>query len=200
MPKRILSSSFFNRPTVAVARDLLGKWLVHDVGPSVAGGARQRLELMITEVEAYDGPRDLASHARRGMTPRTKVMFGAPGVFYIYFIYGMHWMANVVTGPAGYPAAVLLRAGAYRDPKTGAWIRVKGPGLLTRHLRIGGTANGVAATKRNGLWFEDRGDLPIKVKGAKIVASKRVGVDYAGPLWSAKRYNFTLSRSPQPRS
>lgn len=182
---KILPASFFARPTIEVARELLGKWLVSDLPED------GRREIMITEVEAYDGPRDLASHASRGLTSRTKVMFGPAGVFYIYFVYSTHWMANVVTGPAGYPAAVLLRAGEYEDPKIGALVRVKGPALLARHLGITGSANGLAALRRNGLWFEDR--RKSEDGGArKIVASKRIGVDYAGPVWAEKRYNFTL--------
>ena len=184
---RILPSSFFNRPTVVVARDLLGKWLVSE--RAGADGKTVRRALMITETEAYDGPRDRASHASRGMTPRNRPMFGPPGAFYVYFVYGMHWMANVVTGPAGYPAAVLLRAGLEEgagDKKQG----VKGPALLARCLGITGAMSGLAASKKNGLWFEDRGPLP---RGTKITATKRIGVEYAGPVWSAKRYNFKVA-------
>src|SRR3989338_2229715 len=102
--RKILPQSFFDRPTLAVARALLGKFLVRRTG-------KKTLEAMITEVEAYDGPEDRASHASRGITPRTKIMFGEAGRLYVYFTYGMHWMLNVVTGSRGYPAAVLIRAG-----------------------------------------------------------------------------------------
>jgi len=83
------------------------------------------------------GPDDLASHAARGRTKRNKVMFGPPGMFYVYFVYGMHWMLNVVTGPVGYPAAVLIRG----------IEGIQGPGRLTKALRINGNLNGRAAGK-----------------------------------------------------
>lgn len=186
--KKILSPAFFDRPTTTVARGLLGMWIVSK------GGDR---ELMITEVEAYDGPRDRASHANRGRTARTDVMFGPPGVFYIYFVYGMHWMVNVVTGPAGYPAAVLLRAGVWRDPETGDWVRVDGPGRLARFLGVSGVMNRLPARRRSGIWFEDRG---TRIPRGAIVASKRIGVDYAGPVWSNKYYNFRAKTVPAPKA
>ena len=102
--KKVLAQPFFDRPTLMVARKLLGKYLTRCWrGRTIA--------LMVTEVEAYDGPHDRASHASRGRTPRNYLMFGEAGRFYVYFTYGMHWLVNIVTGPHGYPAAVLLRAG-----------------------------------------------------------------------------------------
>lgn len=100
-----LPRSFFDRPVLEVAPDLLGCSLVHD---SAAGTVAVRL----TEVEAYDGGNDPGSHAFRGPTPRTAVMFGPPGHAYVYFSYGMHWCVNLVCHPAGRAGAVLLRAGA----------------------------------------------------------------------------------------
>jgi len=144
---------------------------------------------MITEVEAYDGPLDRASHAFRGRTPRTTVMFGPAGVFYVYFTYGMHWMVNAVTGPEGYPAAVLLRAGEYRDLKTGKAIAIKGPARLTKFLGITGAENRLPSARKSGLWFEDR---DVRVPRSKIIAAKRVGVDYAGEIWAQKEYNFKI--------
>jgi DNA-3-methyladenine glycosylase len=99
----ILSPVFFDRPADQVAHDLIGcrlNWTRGDNSHSRT----------ITETEAYVGPHDLASHAARGRTKRTEVMFGEPRTLYLYFVYGMHWMLNVVTGPVGYPAAVLVRA------------------------------------------------------------------------------------------
>lgn len=169
--KWILPVEFYNRPTLEVAGDLLGKFLVRRLedGSEVA--------LPIHEVEAYDGFEDQASHARRGVTPRTAVMYGPPGVFYVYFCYGIHWLLNVVTGPEKYPAAVLIRgAGAY-----------SGPARLTKALAINGSQNRAAATARSELWLEDRGATPA---AAEVSLTPRIGVDYAGPEWSAKPYRF----------
>jgi DNA-3-methyladenine glycosylase len=144
---------------------------------------------MITEVEAYDGHLDLASHARRGITPRTKVMFGEAGQFYVYFTYGIHWMLNVVTGPKKYPAAILIRGGIYTDPKTKQEIFINGPARLTRFLGIDKSFNEKPAVRNTGLWLEDRGTI---IRDADISESKRIGVDYAGPIWSEKKYNLKI--------
>jgi DNA-3-methyladenine glycosylase len=99
---KVLDSKFFDRSAEAVAHDMIGCRLCWRKG-------YQTLSRTITETEAYTGPDDLASHASRGRTKRNEAMFGPPGIFYVYFVYGMHWMLNVVTGPIGYPAAVLIR-------------------------------------------------------------------------------------------
>ena len=169
--RRILSQNFFNQSTPIVARRLIGKYLVRR-------WRDQETALLITEVEAYDGPRDLASHASRGRTPRTKIMFGPAGRFYVYFTYGMHWLVNIVTGPQNYPAAVLIRAGKYYNPKKQAWIFVDGPARLTKFLHITGAQNEEIADHENGLWFEDRG---IRVGTKNVIAGKQICVDYA---WS----------------
>ncbi len=183
--RKALAKSFYDRPTLAVAKGLLGKYLVRYYrGKTIA--------LMVTEVEAYDGPRDMASHASRGRTPRNELMFGEAGRFYVYFTYGMHWLANIVTGPRGYPAAVLLRAGVSRDREMGALRRVQGPARFTKFLHVGRAQNGKRASKRNGLWFEDRG---VRIPRTAIAAQKRVGVDYAGAVWANKKYNFALRDS-----
>lgn len=189
MMKKVLAASFFNRPTLAVAEKLLGKYLVRRY-------RGKTLAFMIAEVEAYDGPRDRASHAHSGETPRNRPMFGPAGRFYVYFTYGMHWLANIVTGPRGYPAAVLLRGGVYGNPRMGrkphaAPRTVNGPARLAKFLHIGRAQNGKPVSQRAGLWFENRG---VKVPPGAIVAQKRVGVDYAGPVWANKKYNFALRR------
>jgi len=102
---KVLDSKFFDRSAEDVSHDLIGCRLCWRKGD-------QTLSRTITETEAYIGPEDLASHAARGRTKRNEVMFGPPGTFYVYFVYGMHWMLNVVTGPIGYPAAVLERSSA----------------------------------------------------------------------------------------
>ncbi len=103
-PSAILQPAFFDRQADIVARDLPGRTL----GRHFEGG--KQIALTITETEAYLGPHDLASHAARGRSARTEVMYGPPGTLYVYLVYGLHWMLNVVTGPVGYPAAVLRRA------------------------------------------------------------------------------------------
>lgn len=192
--RKALTRSFFDRPTLVVARELLGKYIVHDHDGKT-------ISLMITEVEAYDGANDLASHASRGRnskaghTPRATIMFGEAGRFYMFFTYGMHWMANVVTGAKNYPAAILLRGGVFKDETRDAnkmqikKILINDPARLTNFLKIDGTLNGKPARRATGVWFEDRG---VKISRSDIIASKRIGVDYAGPIWAGKEWNFRI--------
>ena len=116
----ILPPSFYNQSTLKVAQDLLGCFLVilpDGKSPTIplsgrahANSARRISKFKIVETEAYNGPNDLASHASRGRTARNSVMFGQPGIIYVYFTYGMHYMLNIVTEGKDYPAAVLIRA------------------------------------------------------------------------------------------
>ncbi len=170
--RKILRKSFFARPTLIVARELIGKFLVRKTG-------KREAAVMITETEAYDGHKDRASHASRGETLRNKPMFGEPGRFYVYFVYGMHEMLNIVTGPKGYPAAVLIRG----------TVGTAGPGKLTKFLKITRSLNSKVAKPESGLWFEDRG---VKINKKDIRQTPRVGVAYAGAVWSKKRYRFLL--------
>lgn len=178
--QKILPASFFDRPVIRTAKNLLGKYLIRR-------WRGKEISLLITEVEAYDGPHDLASHASHGRTRRTKIMFGPAGVFYVYFTYGMHWLINIVTGPKDYPAAILIRAGEYCDAKTKKWVLINGPARLTKFLHITGAQNGKTAGRKTDLWLENRG---IKIRRWDVVASKRIRVDYAGPVWSEKKWNF----------
>lgn len=163
-----LTSEFFNRPTPLVAEELLGKFLIREY-------EGHRWVLMITEVEAYDGPDDKASHAYKGRTERTEPMFAHAGTLYVYLVYGMHWMLNIVTGPKDYPAAILVRSALIMLP-TGEIEHIDGPAKLTRFLRIGKEFNAQEATEQSGLWFEDR-DMAIPRE--HIIRKKRIGVDYA---------------------
>ena len=158
------------KKTVMLARWLLGKVLVR---------ARRGREtaVLITEVEAYDGPRDRASHASRGRTPRNAVMFAPGGRWYVYLCYGVHEMLNLVTGPRDYPAAILIRGVA----------GVAGPGRVTRALGIDRKLNATAATRASGLWIEDRG---VRVPRRLVQATPRIGVDYAGPVWAGKKWRL----------
>ncbi len=169
----ILTRDFYARPTLTVASELLGKYLVRRTRAGLQAA-------MIHEVEAYIGPHDLACHGRFGGTARTEVMFGPAGHWYVYLCYGIHWMLNVVTDREGWPAAVLLRgAGEFT-----------GPGKLTKGLKITQRLNTLAAEQATGLWIEDRG---LHVRRSQIERSPRIGVDYAGP-WKTKDYRFVLRR------
>jgi len=162
---------FFNRPTLVVAEDLLGKFLVRKIGA-------KNLALMITEVEAYDGFQDKGSHAHRGQTPRNVCMFGPPGFWYVYLVYGMHWMLNVVTREKGYPAAVLIRGVQ----------GVNGPARVTKVFKISKLLNGKKADSFSGLWIEDRW---VVVRKKDISKKPRIGIDYAG-AWAKKPWRFIL--------
>ena len=175
MRNRVLGKLFFDRPTLRVARELLGKYLVRR---SASRRRPREIARMITEVEAYVGPEDRASHASRGQTPRNAVMFGPPGVWYVYFIYGMHWMLNIVTERPGYPAAILIRGVE----------GISGPGRVTKFFRVGKGLNGKPASRIFGLWIEDRS---VRIPPRAIRRSPRIGVEYAGP-WKSKLWRFCL--------
>jgi DNA-3-methyladenine glycosylase len=174
-----LSSNFFNRNTVQVAQDLLGKFLVHKKGDKI-------FSARITETEAYCGQKDLACHASKGLTPRTKVLFGAPGTTYVYLVYGMHHCLNFVTREEGQPEAVLIRA---VDMENGG-----GPGKLCRLFGIDRSHNNLPLNN-DMVWVEDRGEI---VKRSAIVKTKRIGVDYAGP-WKDKLWRFVLQSTHDTR-
>jgi DNA-3-methyladenine glycosylase len=171
----ILDRAYFNRPTLDVARSLIGKYLIRDNGQRLLAGK-------IVEVEAYVGPEDKACHASKGRTVRTEVLFGPPGHAYVYLCYGMHEMLNVVTEQDGFPAAILLRAVECHGRL------IDGPGRLTRAFGIDRRLNRCDLTAGDALWFEDRGEsLP---RGA-LKTYPRIGVDYAGE-WAQKPWRFRL--------
>jgi len=177
----VLRADFYQRPALVVARELLGKFLV------VRKKNGRVVAKMITEVEAYDGIRDKASHASRGKTARNAAMFEAGGIWYVYFVYGMYEMLNVVVGRKDYPAALLIRGVE----------GVHGPGKLTKTLGITRRFNGLPASRVTGLWIEDRG---VRVPRSAIKTSPRIGVAYAGPVWSKKHYRFFLVRHDSIRT
>ena len=178
MPRIVKAKAFRSRKTVTIARRLLGKFLVRST-------ARGSVAAMITEVEAYDGEHDRACHARNGRTARNAVMYAPGGIWYVYLCYGVHELLNLVTGPRGYPAAVLIRG------IDGA----SGPGRLTRVLGIGRRLNGAACAQESGLWIEDRG---VRVPRRAITATPRIGVDYAGPVWARKPWRYVLTCPQAP--
>jgi DNA-3-methyladenine glycosylase len=175
-----LTRSFYARDTREVARELLGKVLVHLDG-DVRRAAR------IVETEAYHGAEDLASHARFGPTRRAGIMFGPPGVAYVYLIYGLSHCVNVVTGPEGFASAVLLRAG---EPMEGCLHRTKGPGNLCRALAIRRERHNGADLSGDRLFIED-----APPPAEEIVATPRVNVKFAGE-WAARPWRYLLAGSP----
>ena len=175
-----LPRSFYNRDTIVVARELLGKHLVHVTPAGTLVGR-------IVETEAYLGPHDLAAHSSKGLTERTKIMFGPPGFAYVYLIYGMHHCMNVVTEPAGNGAAVLLRA---LEPVSPLAARANGPGLLCRALAIDRRLNG------HDLLSDDFFiAAPEFVMDHRIVKRPRIGVEYAG-LWAKRHLRFYIKGNP----
>lgn len=176
---RKLARDFYARDTEEVARALPGMHLVH------RDGALER-RARIVEVEAYVGAHDLASHSSKGITPRTRTMYGAPGHAYVYLIYGMHHCMNVVTEPEGHGAAVLLRA---VEPLAGIEGNTRGPGLLCRALGLHLGHNGLDLLG-DALWIEQ----PAGYEAPQIVARPRIGVDYAG-AWAAAPLRFYIAGS-----
>lgn len=183
----ILLREFYNRPTLKVARELIGARLIRILD-------RQRLVGIITETEAYIGENDLGCHAKAGRTARTAVMFGPPGHAYVYFTYGNHWMLNVVTQREGYPAAVLLRA---IQPIEGAEVisarrngrDTFGPGKLTQALGITKSENGVDLTQTgSGLWIE----AGQNVRDPLVTKGPRVGLNTVPEPWKSKPWRFLV--------
>ena len=160
-----LSKRFYQQDTLKVAQNLLGCFLVRQIGKKIIKG-------MIVETEAYIGEDDLACHASRGRTPRTEIMYGEAGRAYVYMVYGMHHCLNVVTEKKNFPAAVLIRGIAVE----GGNVMLDGPGKLCRFLKIDRKFNGWDLTEGKKLWIEKG----IKIKKPRIKKSKRVGIDYAG--------------------
>jgi len=175
-----LPLAFYARDTRAVARDLLGKVIVH-----VHRGVRRSAR--IVETEAYHGPRDRASHARFGLTRRAAVMFGPPGVAYVYLVYGTSHCMNVVTGREGFPSAVLLRAG---EPLERCLHGTSGPGNLCRALGITRERDDRRDLGGEVLFLEDAPPPP-----ERIAAAKRVNVHYAGP-WADRPWRYLLLGNP----
>jgi len=182
-----LSRSFYEQPTLEVARQLLGKYLVrkHPDGTTIG---------RIVETEAYVGPQDKACHASRGRTPRTEIMFGPAGHAYVYFVYGFHHMLNIVTEQVDFPAAVLIRA---VEPVAGVGLMKKrrsvelpralasGPGKLCEAFAVDRTLNGSDLCGRV-LYIRDDNEPAPKVR-----VRPRIGVDYAG-IWKHKPWRFLV--------
>lgn len=169
-----LTPSWFDRPVLDAARELLGMNLCRRMPDGSV------LRLRINETEAYDGPEDLACHASKNRrTPRNAVMFGPAGHYYIYLCYGVHWLLNIVTGPVDYPAAVLLRGAG----------EANGPGKLTKRMAITKAQNLHPVGKAADLWVEVSG---APLTGDNVLRTARIGVGYAGEHWANVPYRFVI--------
>lgn len=164
-----LPYSFYHRPCLDVARNLVGKVLVHRVDG-------QEYRLRITETEAYCGESDTACHAHKGRTKRTEVMYMEAGTIYIYLCYGVHWMLNIVTGEIDQPEAVLIRA---------CEGKMNGPGKLTKALKITGALNR-GSILGDELWIEDDGFT------CAVATDTRVGIGYASEEDQSRLWRFKL--------
>lgn len=166
-----LEYTFFHRECLEVARDLVGKILVHQT-------AGEEFRLRISETEAYCGESDTACHAHKGRTPRTEVFYMPAGTIYVYLCYGIHWMLNIVTGEPEAPQAVLIRA----------CIDAPGPGKLTKALGITGELNKQSILAPNTtLWFEDDGFR------CEILSKKRIGIGYASQEDQDRLWRFKIA-------
>ncbi len=184
----ILPRAFYDRPTLIVARELLGARLVR-----VLNGVR--LAGIILETEAYIGEEDLGCHARAGRTPRTQVMYGPPGHAYVYFNYGNHWLLNAVTEREGFPAAVLIRA---IWPVEGIEVIAArrggrdtfGPGKVCQALGIGRGENGADLTSNHaGVWIEAGVSLPDWA----VTTGPRVGLYSVPEPWKSIPWRFRVT-------
>ena len=182
-----LPRKFYNRPTLTVARELIGARLVH-----ISRG--KKLVGLITETEGYIGEEDLACHAKAGYTKRTAPMYGSPGHAYVYFTYGNHWMLNAVTEQEGFPAAVLIRA---IQPIEGVELMMKrrqgrdtfGPGKLTQALGITVSQNYADLTDPDsGLWIE----AGVKIPDSSVTIGARVGLNTTPEPWFSKPWRFLV--------
>ena len=173
-----LDRKFFTQPTLEVAKNILGKYLIVNREGKFQIG-------QIVETEAYIGKEDKASHASCGKTERNKIMWEKGGKLYVYLIYGMYHCLNIVTERRGFPAAILIRA---IKPIFGILGKTDGPGKLCRELGITTKDTGVDITKSEEIYIKDIGQRP-----ERILATPRIGVDYAGE-WAKKKWRFVLTK------
>jgi DNA-3-methyladenine glycosylase len=161
---------FYIRDVLEVAPDLIGKNLILKL-PDHTFACYQ-----IADVEAYRGNEDRACHASKGKTSRTEVMFREGGYLYVYLIYGMYWMLNIVTGTEGVPQAVLIRGLA----------GISGPGRVTKNLTIDRSYYGEDLVTSGRIWLEDTGALP------EFKTGPRIGIDYAGEYWKSRPWRYFI--------
>ncbi len=194
MKNKKLLRNFYTRDTLIVAKELLGKYIVRKT-------EKGKLIGKIIETEAYIGPQDKASHAYKGKrTARNEVEYLTGGHIYIYLVYGMYWQLNITTAGAGEPECVLIRAiepifNDYKNPKSQNLKYINsltnGPGKLCRWLNLDKSFYGEDLTKSKRIWLEDR---KADVEPFQIIATGRIGIDYAGPYWSRRKWRFLYKR------
>ena len=181
-----LTRQFYLQPALRVAKKLLGKYLVHQIGSKKIIGK-------IVETEAYPGPQDLASHAQHNkITSRNLAEYMIGGHIYIYLVYGMYWQLNISTGLSGRPECVLIRAVEPTKTTHAPTPSTNGPGKLCNYLKINQRHYGSDLVTSREIWLEP-GE---KVSAKNIVAAKRIGIDYAGPYWTNKKWRFYLKNTP----
>ncbi len=168
----MFKKSFFKKRPLEIAPLILGSYLAVRKKGKIS-------RFLINEIEVYDGEEDLANHASSGKTERTKIMYEEGGVLYVYIVYGMHYMLNIVTGEGDYPSAILIRGVE----------GIEGPGRLTKALGIDKSYNGLLVGDKSGVWIEKG----LKIHKKKIKKLPRVGVDYAGAKWSKKPFRYLLN-------
>jgi len=177
-----LKRSFFVRPTLKVARELLGKFLVRKI-------KKEKLLGKIVETEAYIGPEDKASHASGGrITKRCQIVYSNGGRVYIYLCYGIHWMLNIVTAPKDKPECVLIRALESLGKEKKLKKIASGPGKLCNWLNLDKSFYGEDLAKSKRIWLEDKG---VKIKKSQIISAERIGIDYAG-AWANRLWRFYI--------
>jgi len=196
----ILAQFFYQRNTLQVAEDLIGKIIVRKQGDHLLKG-------IIVETEAYIGKEDSACHAAKGKTKRTEIMFGEAGYAYVYFVYGMHYMFNIVTEKPAFPAAVLIRA---IEPVAGIEKMISnrnvsgknltnGPAKLCQALGINKSLNGINLTTGKKLWIEDQPQSADFFKqyfsSPEIGRGSRIGIDYAEPKDRDAKWRFFIKKS-----
>jgi len=164
-----LDRSFYERDVLIVAPELIGKRMIRN---TPAGNP----SYLITEVEAYRGTEDEASHARFGKTSRNAVMFDTGGLLYVYLIYGMYWMLNIVTGKRGQAQAVLIRGVS----------DISGPGRIARTLGIDRSFYGEDLVSSERIWIEDHSNIP------EYVQQPRIGINYAGEPWKSQPWRYIM--------
>lgn len=178
--RKKLTRNFYTKPTLLVAKEILGKYIVRKIG-------KKKLIGKIIETEAYIGPQDKASHSYKGKrTQRNRAEYLIGGHIYIYLVYGMYWQMNISTKGEGKPECVLIRA---IGPEKGEISLANGPGKLCRYLKLDKSFYGEDLTKSKRIWLEDH---DRKVKSSQILATKRIGIDYAGPYWAGRKLRFLI--------